>query len=296
MKDDRSWSGVGDERPGSALCCRDGLLEPVDLEQVGLEELGRAVVPGRDVAQVGGALADPLAAATRRRGRLQPIPSVWATRRSAIARMSTPCSRSWAARLRITSVSPYMGHRPSEVCGWSPVAFPVGRPRNARATTAHGCRGDLEDLRRGAGRTRSGGGQEAVLVEAGELVADSGIGRGVDGRGPGDVVVVVVVVDDPGPVVVEGHRHLLDRVGVVGAVEQRHHVALVLQREHVAAAGKPSTWAVGDPAVTTSVTLKSLPWLRIAAASMPPCEWPTSSTGSSGRMPAWRIASRMPCW
>ena len=53
---------------------------------------------------------------------------------------------------------------------------------------------------------------------------------------------------------VEGHRRLLDRVRVGAPLSYGDDVALLLEGAHVEPAGNAGTCAVGDPAVTTSVT------------------------------------------
>ncbi len=61
--------------------------------------------------------------------------SACATRRAARARMSPPCSRSWATRLRPAAVSPYMDHTPSlRGC------LPSTRPGQTLARPGSGCR------------------------------------------------------------------------------------------------------------------------------------------------------------
>ena len=115
-----------------------------------------------------------------------------------------------AARLRITSVSPYMKHLPPSrrVRRWG--AFPDGRgetPLTVRTTWKTW----LRDGRRG----RPVAGQEACPAQAVELLDDRRVGGRVDRGGAVHVVPVVVVADDAfGPAGVgEGDRHLLHRGG-----------------------------------------------------------------------------------
>ena len=103
--------------------------------------------------------------------------------------------------------------------------------------------GDTLVMRRRAAQLREQG--EDIRTMAEQLVTRSDevvwTGRAADAmrnrvrERAVDVLREVVVAGDARSVVVEAHRHLLGGVGVVLAVEQRHHVAPVLQRQHVAA-------------------------------------------------------------
>src|SRR4051812_10556622 len=139
---------------------------------------------------------------------VQPTASVLATSRSAILRISIPCSRSWVARLRITSVSPYIDEAPS-----SEIAGCVGDriPRFDRVKRVSGPADDLEHLARDGAPWAVAGGQESGVVQARELLLHGGVGGRVRRGGAVQVVPVVVVADDARrPAVVgEGHGGLL---------------------------------------------------------------------------------------
>ena len=277
-------AGVGDERRGAALDAGDGLGEPVALGR-GASRATRPRCRGRWRPRAGGRRgrgpARRIASAARP---VQATSSLWVTSCSAMARMSSPCSRSCAARLRITRVSPYM-HSPSGSQPPFPRVDPAKPDRLARAD--HGTAGDLEDL---AGDLLPRGGPDETCLPPGWPAAPGPTASSLawTASAPSDVL-----------------RRGRGRRSTLGPRSSNRTVTCSAESGLSSPSssgttspwfssestwlpgGKPSRWAVGEPAVTTWVTVYGDPCAR--RWRPPPCR---PASGRPGR-PA-RPAGRRP--